>query len=168
MTRARSFVKPKGGERAGSFAGGAEVPCSFTSSGSDWKRDRCRNGYSVLSLVQVFQRDPRRNAAYESGAERLRSAKKDIATMRAASSTLCAWVVYRPVHVKTLRSQKLRMLIHPSRCGCLRSSAFRAWLRCLPLLSPTTPRWTGSAGRMPMHGMLWQAARLWDHIRRHA
>src|SRR3974390_3159042 len=81
----------------------------ITSSGSDWKRGHCRNGCSSalaeagLPVICVETRHMR--AALKAQINKTdRNDARGVAQMMRAG-------LYRPVHVKTVRSQKLRMLL---------------------------------------------------------
>ena len=79
------------------------------SSGSDWKPGRCRSGFTALSaeaglpVVCVETRHMRAVLQAQINKTDRNDARGMAQMMRAG--------LYRPVHVKTLRSQKLRMLL---------------------------------------------------------
>jgi transposase len=75
----------------------------------DWKLDRCRNGYSALlaeaELPMVCVETRHMQAVLKAQINKTdRNDARGIAQMMRVG-------LYRPVHVKTLRSQKLRMLL---------------------------------------------------------
>src|SRR5262245_21343502 len=94
MTRARSCGKVKVASESDALLPMLTSP-AYHSSELDWKLDRCRNGYSALSPTHA------------GGAE---GADQQVGPQRCPRHCADdAGGFYRPVHVKTLRSQKLRM-----------------------------------------------------------
>ena len=93
----------------GSSAAGAEALRLSTSSGLDWKPDRCRSGlFSALAeagLPAICVETRHMRAVLQAQINKTdRNDARGMAQMMRAG-------LYRPVHVKTLRSQKLRMLL---------------------------------------------------------
>ena len=99
----------EGSERTRGITGGAEEPPPTTSSELDWKLDRCRSGcYSgsaEAELPVVCVETRHMQAVLKAQINKTdRNDARGIAQMMRVG-------LYRPVHVKTLRSQKLRMLL---------------------------------------------------------
>ena len=78
------------------------------SSGSDWKPDRYRNGCSAVSPKQAYQWSV--STRHMQAVLKAQINKTDRNDARGIAQMMRVGL-YRPVHVKTLRSQKLRMLL---------------------------------------------------------